>query len=185
MATAQTLTQFKQYVIDSETSGIIDNITDAQFTVLLSQAIINRYQELKKDNPAEYFNTATLTFASDSFDLALPTDIDPDETKSFLLYDNSDRISGTIVDRARYRRQGGNIHFENKQNSGKQYFIEYAQEINQFDSSNMALTVPETVNVRSKSYLMYEIRTLFFDGLRNSEASATGQNMKVNANRIS
>lgn len=185
MATAQTITAFKTFVIETETSGIMANITDSQFVTLLNQSLVNRYQELKTDAPVEYFKTATLTFATEGFEIALPTDIDPTNTTSFQLFDNAQRIGGSLLDRALWRRQGGNIRFNFSNNVGKQYFLEYAKEPGLYDSASPSDLVDETANLRSKNYLGYEIRKLFFDGLRNSEAAAAGQNQLVNANRIS
>lgn len=184
MATAIDLTAFKAYTISTDFSGIMANITNDQFVILLSQAIINKQMELKHDVSDAYFGTSSLTTTSGGFTASLPSDIDPDTTKNILIFNSDNRIPGSELDRSFWRRQGSTIRFSFSQ-SGKVYQLEYQKEPNQYDSTNMSQTVPETVNPRSKSYLAYEMLKIFFDGLRNGEASATGQNAQVNSNRIS
>lgn len=179
-----TLTQFKSLTVSQDFSGRMDSITDAQFVVALNMAINNKINDLKKDSPDTYFGTGTLTFATNSYTIALPSDIDPNLSKEVLLFQDMNKNRSTLLPRQMWRREGSNLRFEYEQLSGKQYYIEYSKVFSPYVAT-MSTQVTETINPRATDYLAAEIRRLWYDGQTNAEASAAGQNMLSNANRLS
>ena len=187
MATSPTLDVYKTEVLNSDLSGLMDGITDAQFVALLNQAIINKHDELLRDCPSSYSGSETLTFSSDSNSIALPTDIDPDETRQVLLYNDISRDVSTILqDNEIWRRYAGELRFDSLQKSGQVYYIEYTIEPNEYETTGLSSqTFTEGVNRRAKKYINYELRRLYYDSLRLNEPSSAGANLRIQANDIS
>lgn len=183
MSTLITVSAFKSEVISGDISGLFDGVSDAQFLALLNQSLINKHEELQRDCPSAYAGHGTLTFASDSYEIDLPNDCDPNETKEVLLFTDTNRETDVILQSDVYRRFGGKLRFNAQQKKGQTYEVEYTSEPNEYD--DIEDSFEESVNRRSKKYLAYEIRKLYYDALRNNEPSAAGNKLRVDSNDIS
>ena len=179
-----TVSQLKIQTLAEDLTGIISDITDDQFVVLLNQALIQKQSELKKDVPAVFQKTTTLAL-NGGYELNLPTDIDPDLTKTFNLFWDENRSRATIISRNYYRRFGDVIRFDWAQSNNKTIAIEYQAVSNMYDSATMTAPVLETANPRASLYLRHEIRSLFYNSLQQNENSSAGANYGQMANRIS
>lgn len=187
MATAPTLSSYKSEVIAGDVSGLIDNITDAQFVSLLNQALINKHEEIVRDCPSVGRGSSTLTFSSNSYSISLPSSVDPDETKEVTVFSESSRSEASIIPKYGFcRRFSGSLFFENEQPSGTSYYIEYTKEPNEYALTGLeSQTFSEGINRRTKKYIAYEIRKLYYDGLQNNEPSSAGNKLRGDSNDIS
>ena len=113
--------------------------------------------------------------------------MDKTSTNIFNLYANVDMSPYSIVNSDSFRVKDGKIRFLGNQSVGTVYYIEYRKEANEYDTTADLSTVDfeESSSIRAKYYLADEIRKLWWDGIHQSELSAPGNNMAINANRIS
>lgn len=178
------ITNLKALTISEDLTGIMSDITDDQFVDMLNQALILKQNELKKDVPDAFQGTSTVS-SSDGYEIALPADIDPDKTKNFLLFWDTNRSRTSIISRSMYRRFGNKIRFDWQQTTAQQYGLEYQKVLNTYSSASMSTDVEETANPRASLYLRHEIRKLYFDALQQNEQSSAGINYAGQSNRIS
>ena len=66
-----TVTELKALTLSEDLTGIISDITDAQFVALLNQALILKQTEIKKDVPAAFDKTTTLTMGGGGYELII------------------------------------------------------------------------------------------------------------------
>jgi len=180
-----TVTELKALTLSEDLTGIISDITDAQFVALLNQALILKQTEIKKDVPAAFEKTTTLTMGGGGYELSLPADIDPDATKNSMLFWDTTRPRFSIVSRGVYRRFGNVLRFDWMQTVGKQFGFEYRSYINTYSDASMGTSVAETEHPRSSLYIRHEIRKLFYDALQQNEQSSAGINYGSMSNRLS
>jgi len=180
MATKITGTQFFTE-LDSLTNNKFSGVADGRKLRYLNRALINRNLEMKSHVEEAYGATETLTFASDSYEIDLPTDMDKTTTASFLLWYDVARTAGVSSDM--FRVEAGKLRFDFEQTIGEFYQIEYTKEPNRYTA--IGDTILETASIRALEILQTEVESIFESDRYQGQISATAQSAILKSNQIS
>jgi hypothetical protein len=170
-----TTSQFRDFVI-TQTAGRLSDMPESQFVVYLNQAVVNRYQELKRICPNVYSKKTTIVANGQT--ATLPTDFKLDQ--ELILMEGVSERWESIIPTDWAWLEAGEIRFAGTTNQS--YTLRYSKKESQYVSGDI---VEETSDAQAKHLLAEEIKALYYEAFNEGRAVDSSVNALTKSNRIS
>lgn len=160
--------------------GSLEDMTDPQFIRFVNRAIVNIFPEITARCADVYELETTLTFATAGVNVALPSDIDPNENRSmFYLFDDSDFTDMCPGYGTFFWRRGSTLRFAAAKESGDEVYIQYTKKPNRYTKISEVFEEEGALEE-----IASEVQALYYAGIDENEPNASATNALAQASRI-